>query len=365
MPMTTSRTQTGLVRLAGVGLILVVVGAFALTGAFYNHAFSDPAEVTLTTARAGLVMDAGNKVKLRGVEIGRVGSVTLRDGHAVIVLDIERDQLDEIPADVRAEIRATTVFGAKYVDLVAPSSGSGASTAHLVDGGSVRAGGVTVEVNTVFDDLNRVLSGLDVAGLNNTLTVLSRTFEGRGSEIAAVAAKADDYLTRLQPELPRLRRDLFGVAQLSRLGVRISPALTSILRNATVTATTVNQSRTELTRLLVDLSILGDHATRVLGVNGDALATLLRTLRPTAATLRAYSSELPCLFRGIDNTRKEMAKVIGGTTHALRALVSIRSKLPKYTVPRDLPGLPHGRGPSCAGMPLLHAFPYPERGPVQ
>ncbi|GAB2972064.1 MCE family protein [Nocardioides montaniterrae] len=353
-----------LTRIAGIGLTLVVVGAFALTAALYNRAFTHPAHVTLTTDRAGLVMDAGNKVKLRGVEIGRVGSVRLEGGKAVIVLDIDRDEIGQVPANASAQIRATTVFGAKYVELVPPATGA---SGHLADGGTVRAGGVTVEVNTVFDQLDRVLGGLDVTGLNTTLSVLSSTLEGRGDQIAAVAAKADRYLTALQPALPQLRRDLLGVAQLARLGVRISPALLSILRNATVTAHTVNTNEAAVTQLLVDLSVLGEHGAKVLGANGDALATMLRTLRPSAATLHAYSTELPCLFQGIDNTRAEMAKVIGGTTPGLRALVSIRSKLPKYTVPRDLPGLPHGRGPDCAALPRLSTsqIPYPERGPVQ
>ncbi|WP_460847665.1 MCE family protein [Nocardioides ultimimeridianus] len=358
------RGRQSLTRAAGVGLILAVIGAFALTAAFYNRAFEDPAQITLTTARAGLVMDAGNKVKLRGVEIGRVGSVRLENGRAVIVLDLDRDQLDEIPANVTAQIRATTVFGAKYVELVPPAD---PSPTRLADGAAVRTSGVTVEVNTVFDDLDRVLGGLDVAGLNNTLTVVSRTLSGRGAEIAQVAARADDYLTRLQPELPQLRRDLLGVARFARLGVRISPALLAILRNATVTANTVNAHSAELSTLLVDLSVLGAHGAKVLGVNADALAALLRTLHPSAATLRAYAVELPCLFQGLDNTRKLMAGVIGGTTPALRAYVSIRSKLPKYTVPSDLPGLPRGGAASCAGMPLLGSgqIPYPERGPVQ
>lgn len=357
-------SSRNLTRAAGTGLILVVVAALALAAAVYDRAFSNPAEVTLRTARSGLVMDPGNKVKLRGVEIGRVGSVELEDGRAVIVLEIDREHLDEVPANVSAQIRATTVFGAKYVELVAPDR---PSSARLSDGDSLRTAGVTVEVNTVFDDLDKVLSGLDVSGLNGTLTVLARTLGGRGEQIAATAAEADHYLAQLQPELPQLRRVLYEAARFGRLGIRVSPALLEILRNATTTAATVNEQEKAITRLLVDLSVLGDHGARVLAADGDALATLLRTLRPSTATLHAYSTELPCLFQGLDNTRKIMAGVIGGTSHGLRALVSLRSRLPKYTVPRDLPGLPAGRGPDCAGLPMLGSgqVPYPERGPAQ
>ncbi|MCX6398485.1 MAG: MCE family protein [Propionibacteriales bacterium] len=360
-------TNTRTLRLAGAGLVLVVVAAFGLTGALYVRAFSNPAEITLQTSRAGLVMDPGGKVKLRGVEIGRIGEVrTVGDG-VEIVLEIDRDELDGIPADVVAEIRATTIFGAKYVELVAPSKTGAAPVGSLADGAVIKASGVTTEINTVFDGLDRVLSGIDIASLNGTLTVLATTLSGRGDDIAALASEADAYLTKLEPLLPQLRRDLAEVARFARLAVEVSPALIAILRNATVTAGTIADEEQALDRLLVDLSLLGGRATELLGDNGDALARLLDSARPTAATLRAYSSELPCFLQGLDETRKIMADVIGGTDATLRALVSVRSELSHYTVPKDLPGLPEDRGPDCHGLPRLKdsQVPIPERGTAQ
>lgn len=357
-------TTTGSVRLAGIGLVLTVVGAFALTTALYTRAFSNPAEITLETSRAGLVMDPGGKVKMRGVEIGRVGDIRPVGDGVEITLELDRDEIDRIPADVVAEIRATTVFGAKYVELVAPVESAGG---RLRDGATIRASGVTTEINTVFDGLDRVLDGIDIASLNGTLSVLASTLSGRGDDIAAVAAKADSYLTKLEPLLPQLRRDLREVAEFARLGVEISPALIAILRNATVTAGTVTDEQQALDRLLVDLSLLGGRAEELLGENGDALATLVESARPTAATLRAYSTELPCLLKGLDETRKIMADVIGGTDASLRALVSVRSELEHYTFPSSLPGLPQGRGPNCHGLPRLkgNQIPIPERGTPQ
>lgn len=357
-------TNTRTLRIAGVGLVLVVLAAFSLTGALYARAFSNPAEITLETSRAGLVMDPGGKVKLRGVEIGRVGEVrTVGDG-VEIVLELDRDELDGIPADVVAEIRATTVFGAKYVELVAPSKGGGGQ---LEDGAVIKASGVTTEINTVFDGLDRVLSGIDIASLNGTLTVLATTLSGRGDDIASLALEADAYLTKLEPLLPQLRRDLVEVARFARLAVEVSPALIAILRNATVTAGTIADEEQALDRLLVDLSLLGGRAKELLGDNGDALARLLDSARPTAATLRAYSSELPCFLKGLDEARKIMADVIGGTDASLRAMVSIRSQLSHYTVPKDLPGQPEDRGPDCHGLPRLKdsQVPIPERGTDQ
>jgi len=351
-------------RLGAVGLVLVVVSAFALTAALYNRAFADPAEITVISPRAGLVMDPGNKVKYRGVEIGRVGSVELVDGHAELVLEIDRDLFGGIPAGVRADVRSSTVFGAKYVELVAPRTVAGSE---LREGATIQALGVTTEVNTVFDSLDRVLTGIDVADLNQTLTVLAQTLSGRGDQIADVAAQADAYLTKLQPLLPQVRRDLLELARFSRLALDVSPALLDILRDATVTAGTIVDRRTEIHQLLVDLSILGGRGAEVLGVNADALGTLVRGLQLPTGTLRAYSTELPCLLMGMDRTRELMAGVIGGTDATLRALVSVRSELSKYTLPADLPGVPEGRGPDCHSLPVVSPdqIPVPERGEPQ
>ena len=77
--------------------------------------------VTLTSDRAGLVMETGAKVKMRGVQVGRVASDRRRATATLnSKLDIDPDQIQYIPANVEAQIRATTAFGAKYVDLVVP-----------------------------------------------------------------------------------------------------------------------------------------------------------------------------------------------------------------------------------------------------
>ena len=72
--------------------------------------------MTLTSDRSGLVMEAGAKVKMRGVQVGRVGSITGGNMPVSLKLEIYPDQIKYIPSNVEAEIKATTAFGAKYVD---------------------------------------------------------------------------------------------------------------------------------------------------------------------------------------------------------------------------------------------------------
>ncbi|MFT4262221.1 MAG: MCE family protein [Nocardioides sp.] len=337
-------------RLAGIGLILSIAAAVCLTAAFYTHAFSSDATVSVETSRSGLIMAAGNKVKMRGVEIGRVDSVERDGDHVRLQLAIRRDQLSQIPANVLADIRATTVFGAKYVALSSPAQ---PDTARLAPGAVIDARSVTTEVQTVFGSLYKLLTAVDVTNLNQTLTVLARSLEGRGDEIADAARKADDYLTRLEPELPELRRSLVEFARTSGLLEQVSPDLLAILKNATVTATTVVTKKQAIARVLTDLALFGDSGTALIKDDGSALTTFITSLRLPAGTLRAYSSELPCFIQGAEQVHQTMTKTFGEVDSGLRAELSVRGGLQPYTYPKDLPGVGADGSAGCHGLPSV------------
>src|SRR4051794_22524565 len=107
-------------------LILVVVFAVLiwLSYSLFAGTLRSDVPVTLTSDRAGLVMETNAKVKLRGVQVGRVAAITGGREPVVLKLQIDKDQIKYIPANVEAQIRATTVFGAKFVDLVYPDDPS-------------------------------------------------------------------------------------------------------------------------------------------------------------------------------------------------------------------------------------------------
>ena len=57
---------------------------------------------------------------MRGVQVGRVAAISGGSRPVSLQLEIYPDQIRYIPANVQAQIRATTAFGAKYVDLIYP-----------------------------------------------------------------------------------------------------------------------------------------------------------------------------------------------------------------------------------------------------
>ena len=104
-------------------LVAVAVFLFVTTTAFAGT-FRSYVPVTLTSDRAGLVLETNAKVMLRGVQVGRVSQIGENNDRASLRLEIDPDQIRYIPANVQAQISATTAFGAKFVELVYPENPS-------------------------------------------------------------------------------------------------------------------------------------------------------------------------------------------------------------------------------------------------
>jgi len=168
--MTESRSQA--IHPAWWTLILVVatVGVVAATSTLFSGSFRSYVPVTVVSDRAGLVMERGGKVKMRGVQVGRVRAITTRQDRVSLTLQIYPDQVKYIPANVHARIRATTLFSAKYVELVYPGD---PSRARLAAGAVIRVDNVGTEVNTMFANLVGMLNQIDPAKLNAVLSALA------------------------------------------------------------------------------------------------------------------------------------------------------------------------------------------------
>jgi len=175
---------------------LAVIVFVALT--MFAAGFTSTTPVTVTAQRSGLVMEPDAKVKLRGVEVGRVSSIEHTPDGAVLRLAMQPGQMHLIPSDTRVSIESTTVFGAKFVNLVVPED---PSRVPLQEGAVIAADSVTVEFNTVFEHLSEVLTQVQPEKLNATLGALSEALNGRGDALGATLADADAYLAEINRSL--------------------------------------------------------------------------------------------------------------------------------------------------------------------
>ncbi|MCV7086390.1 MCE family protein [Mycolicibacter hiberniae] len=281
----------------GLATVLIIAAAIALPIGLFRGSFTRTVSVTVLSSRAGLVMYPDAKVKMRGVQVGKVGSIDpLPDGTAALRLEIEPGQLRLIPANVTARIASTTVFGAKSVELVAPP----APEAARLRAGQVLAGEhVTVEINTVFQQLVRVLDKIDPMKLNETLGAVSTAFNGRGQRLGQALTDFDRLLAEIEPSLGTLEHEAATMAPVFRSYADAAPDLTVALNATTTMSDSIVAEQNSLDTFLLSAIGLADSGNEVLGENRQALTDLTQVLEPTAALLDKYHEELGCSIGGL------------------------------------------------------------------
>ena len=278
-------------------LILVVATAafVVVSSGLFSGTFRSFEPVTLTSDRAGLVMEPGAKVKLRGVQVGRVGTVAAGTRQARLDLEIEPDQIQFIPANVQAEIRATTAFGAKYVDLIPPEH---PDSEHLVAGAVLRSRNVGTEVNTVFENLVGVLRQVQPAKLNAVFSALAEGLRGQGERIGQATTDANEVLLAINPRMDTVQQDLRSLKGFSDTYSAAAQDILNVLDAASTTGNTITGHASDLDALLLSAIGLGREGTDLLAPNQDNLVRSINLLEPTTNLLRKYNPEYTCLLLG-------------------------------------------------------------------
>lgn len=336
--------------LYGIAFLGVMGLLLAGTIALYRGTFTPTVDVVVAADRAGLTMDQGAPVKLRGVEVGKVTGVRTVANGTELDVKLYRSHLDRIPAEVTAQIVPPTAFGNKYVQLTASG---GRSDAAIEAGALIRADYVNVEVNDAFANLTRVLRAARPSEVNNALTALSTAVDQRGERIGSLLTQVDDYLTSLNRSLPTLSTDLRRADEVLGIYDAAVPDLLTTAKNASQTSTTLVRRQRALRSLSVSLHAFSERADNVVNVNDEPLARLLDLLDPVTAILAKYSPELPCVIKGVVRTNKLAEAAVGGTNPGVTTFTGIQPGDAPYTAPRNLPITGETRGPGCFGLPVV------------
>jgi phospholipid/cholesterol/gamma-HCH transport system substrate-binding protein len=337
--------HAGIRALAGLATVVAIAAIIAVAVGLFQGSFTESVPVTVVSSRAGLVMNTDAKVKMRGVQVGKVSSIEPRpNGQAVLHLAMYPSELHLIPANVLVDITAPTVFGAKFVDLVPPAQPSPKS----LHAGQVLAGQhVTVEINTVFQQLTSVLGKLDPTKLNQTLGAIAKALSGRGAQIGQTFSDLDSFLTKLDPSLPALSHDIAVSSQVLNAYADAAPDLVQIVDNSTKISQTIVDEQHNLDALLVSAIGLADIGNDVLGANRKPLTNVLHLLVPTTDLTNEYHKALWCGFAGL----AKIAHFPPLAEPSIALSASLTWGAERYRYPTNLPKVAATGGPQCLDLP--------------
>src|SRR3984957_21092312 len=97
--------HTGIRALTGLATVAVIAAIVAVAVGLFQGSFTESVPVSVKTSRAGLVMNPDAKVKMHGVQVGKVDSIESRpDGQAVLHLAMYPKEMHLIPANVLVDL---------------------------------------------------------------------------------------------------------------------------------------------------------------------------------------------------------------------------------------------------------------------
>ncbi|STZ74240.1 MCE-family protein MCE1a [Mycolicibacterium fortuitum] len=350
-------------KTACAGMIVFLVTVLTLTWMQFRGSFEEKTQLTVLSGRAGLSMDPGSKVTFNGVPIGRLASidvVTVDDNpEAKLILDIKPQYLKLIPENVTAELRATTVFGNKYISFLSPSN---PSPERISPSTPIRAQGVTTEFNSLFETITAISEQIDPIKLNQTLTATAQALDGLGDKFGQSIVNGNDILSDLNPRMPQIRRDISALADLGEVYADAGPDLFDGLTNAVTTARTLNDQRGNLDQALVAAVGFGNTGGDIFERGGPYLVRGAQDLLPVSEMLDRNSPALACSVRNYaEAAPKFAAQTRNGYALELHDfLIGVGNP---YVYPDNLPrvnakGGPEGR-PGCWQPVTKDLWPAP------
>ncbi|MEU6254811.1 MCE family protein [Streptomyces sp. NPDC047043] len=334
-------------RLYGVVFLAVLALLLSLSVAVYRQAFTPVVRIKLEADSLGNQLDPRADVKLRGLLVGEVRSVHADGTKATLDIALKPRYVADIPSDVRARLLPKTLFGEKYVDLVAPVHTSARSirAGDVITQDRTRVG---IEVQQLMNDLLPLLRTVQPGKLNATLSAFATALEGRGDRIGDNLTRVEAYLHRLNPHLPSLTEDFARLADVAKVYGDAAPDLMDILRNTVTTSRTLVEERSRLTEALATTATVADTADGFLDANGDRLITLGRVSRPTLELFARYSPEYPCLLAGLVHEEQASDQAFrGGKMHITLEVVRQQGAYE----PGEEPQYGERSGPNCRDLP--------------
>ena len=349
------------------GAVLLVLAAIAASLVFlqFRGELTRITHLTVLSPREGLVVDPGSKVTYNGVVIGKVAGVDYVDvggsAKAKLTLNVEPRYIEFIPKNVVADVRATTVFGNKYISFSSPKD---RSPQRVTSQDVIDASSVTTEFNTVFETVMSIAEQVDPIKLNTTLTALTEATTGLGQRFGDSLINANRILDDLNPRMPQIRADMAALADLADVYANASPDLWDGLENAVTTARTLNDQQGDIDTALLAAIGFGNTAADIFERGGPYFVRAAEDLLPTTKLLDDYRAMIFCTIRNYAEVGPRFARVLGGDNgYALKSYGTILLPGNPFVYPDNLPranahGGPEGR-PGCWQKVTRDLYPFP------
>lgn len=293
----------------------------------------------------------GAKVKINGVDSGRVRDVTAQDFRAVAVLEVRTSA--KMRRTASARLRYTTPLGELFVDVSNPPRGP------LLEDGDELAPANASTAPTVEDALasaSLLINGGGLAQLQVVADELNDAIGGREDRVRRLLDHSQQFLSSADATTDEFLAALDSLARLSRILKDNEKTIDAALRDIRPAARVLRQNTPALTGLLDEVDRFADTANRVVGATRADLLRMLEQVSPVLDEFLANRALLGPSLRALVGVGAKLDEIVPGDYANLSLLLHLeRVNLPVLGAPLDpdaSDGSPHGGAGAGQGTPL-------------
>ena len=281
--------------LAGA-IVMILMSSLTVFGVrAANGALRPRYQVVASFESAGQGLIEKSDVKIRGVNIGSVKSVRLRDGRALVRMDIDDDE--RVPASATATIRPKTLFGEKFVDID-PGIDETAGP-FLTDEQEIRETTGGFELEKVLSQAYPIVQAIDPDELATILKELAAAGDDLGPTVNRTIVNFRKIAEQQGNRTEELAQFLDDLALLSETLETTSPVLVDTARDLNVALPELNRRGPQLATALDQAARLSADLADLLEANRPFLDKSITQGGKTIQLLFDERGQLPGLVRGL------------------------------------------------------------------
>jgi len=275
-------------------LAVIVFGTITLVR-MANGDFSGDYALSGMFPKAGEGLHPGSDVVFRGVQVGRVSTIALRDNEAQVGVLISPSF--KVPADATATIEPVNLFGAEQVSLTAPHRNSDAGP-YLAHGATFAHTSTSDELGDLFAAATPLLQQINTTQLSTVLGELAQASQGEGPAIARSISAGTQLAGLLNSTLNSQLNALDSFARFAQDVAPDAGALNTLSNTVNAGLPAFNAEEADYQNLLNQLVPFANQLASLLTTYHPDIATILESGDNVSRVLLAQQDEIGQVVQG-------------------------------------------------------------------
>lgn len=221
-------------------------------------------------------LKTGDDVRIAGVKVGKVTSLSLDQEHAWVRVGFQVDSGTDVGPDTTADIKIKTLLGQKYIALT--PKGSGALKSDIPTDRTT----TPLDVTEAFIGLGQRVGQIDTAQLAKAFDTIAATFKDTPPYVHSSLVGLRRLSTSIASRDTQLSKLLADANTVTNTLAARDAEVAKLITDSNLILDTVYQQRAVIHNLLVDTSAVAKQLSGLVQENraiiGPALANLEKTL---------------------------------------------------------------------------------------